>query len=71
MATQEHRDKVERDLKILWKRTAVVMAVIAVVMLALLLTGVAPIGFAVGIWVGLILIWVIGYSYGVRAARRL
>jgi fatty acid desaturase len=71
VATQVHRDKIERDRKSLWKRTAVVMAVIAVVMLVLLLIGVVPVGFAVGIWVGLIMIWVIGYIYGLRAARRL
>jgi hypothetical protein len=71
VATQEHRDNVERQIKMIWRGMAVGFAVIAVVMLALYLSGVVSIGFAVGIWIGLLLLWVIGYTYGVWASRRL
>jgi hypothetical protein len=62
---------VERQIKMIWRGMAVGFAVLAVVMLGLYLSGVVSVGFAVGIWIGLLLLWVIGYTYGVCATRRL
>jgi hypothetical protein len=62
---------VERQIKMIWRGMAVGFAVLAVVMLGLYLSGVVSVGFAVGIWIGLLLLWVIGYTYGVWASRRL
>jgi hypothetical protein len=58
-----YQAKVYRQVRIIWRWTGVVFAVIAVAVLVVSLVGAISLGIAAGVWIGLALLWGVGYFH--------
>ncbi|MFL6098584.1 MAG: hypothetical protein ACJ71T_01365 [Actinomycetales bacterium] len=60
MATADDRPELEQRLNVMWAWTAMACFAIALLTMFGVLFGGLRIGYAIGTWIGLVLVWLIG-----------